>query len=206
MTNARSWEIAAIVALALGRLLFMVELGWRLPFILVVMIGWGGYVYLRLRDRPALRAYWGLETTTFRSSFFQLLPVAVLLVATFVGYGFYFETQVLDWSILVILLVYPLWGVVQQFLALGIFARNLADGWGGQRPDWQVILCTGGLFGLIHYPFPLLMLATCVLGLAYCWLYLRGYNLLALGVYHGWLGGVFFYTVLGRNSFMEAFG
>jgi ABC-type Mn2+/Zn2+ transport system permease subunit len=50
------------------------------------------------------------------------------------------------------------------------------------------------------------MVATFALGLAYTWLYLRGYNLIALGIYHGWLGGVFFYTVLGRNSYLEAFG
>jgi hypothetical protein len=202
----RGWEIAAIAGLALGRLLFMVELEWRLPFIAVVIFGIGGYVWNRLRRLPGLRRYWGLTVRGFWSSWLSLLPVAIVLMATFFGYGRYYGTEVVDWSLLVILLVYPLWGIVQQFLALGIFARNLADGWGGGRPDWQVILATGGLFGLIHYPFPLLMVATFALGLAYTWLYLRGYNLIALGIYHGWLGGVFFYTVLGRNSYLEAFG
>ena len=202
----RLYEILAIAALAFGRLLFMVELGWRLPFIIVVVVGWSSYVYYRLQAKPELRSYWGLLTDGFWSSFLKLLPIALLCIASFLAYGFYFETEVLDWTLIIIVLVYPIWGIVQQFLALGIFARNLSDGWGGNRPEWQVILLTGGLFGLIHYPFPLLMLATFFLGLVYAWLYLRGYNLLALGVYHGVLGGVFFYTVLGRNSFLEAFG
>ncbi len=197
----RGYEILAILAVVLGRLLFMVELEWRLPFILVVALGWGGYVWSRSRAEPDILAYWGLTTDNFRPSFLQLLPVALGCVALFVGYGFYFKTEVLDWSLVLILLLYPLWGIVQQFLALGIFAQNIRDGW--SRPEWQVILLTGGLFGLIHYPFPLLMAATFFLGLAYSWLYLRGYSILALGIYHGWLGGVFFYTVLGRNSFAE---
>ena len=202
----RLYEILAILFLALGRLVFMVELGWRLPFIAVVILGWGGYVYQRLQDEPELKTYWGLTTDDFRRDFLRLLPIALACVALFVAYGFYFETEVLDWSLLLILLVYPIWGVAQQFLALSIFARHLKDGWGGGRADWLVILCTGGLFGLIHYPFPLLMGATFLLGLTYAYLYLRGYNILVLGLYHGWLGGVFFYTVLGRNSFAEAFG
>jgi len=202
----RLYEILAIAALAFGRLLFMVELGWRLPFIIVVVLGWSSYVYYRLQAKPELRNYWGLLTDGFWSSFLKLLPIALLCIASFLAYGFHFETEVLDWTLIIIILVYPIWGIVQQFLALGIFARNLSDGWGGNRPEWEVILLTGGLFGLIHYPFPLLMLATFFLGLVYAWLYLRGYNLLALGVYHGVLGGVFFYTVLGRNSFLEAFG
>ncbi len=202
----RGWEIAAIVAVALGRLLFMVELGWRLPFIAVVIIGWSYYVYRRLREAPGLRSYWGLRTDNFWQSFLRLLPLAIFLLASFIGYGLYFGTEVLDWSVLIVMLVYPVWGIVQQFLALGIFSRNISDGWGGNRPEWQTILLTGGLFGLIHYPFPILMLATFVLGLVYTWLYLRGYNLIALGVYHGLLGAMFFYTVLGRNAFLEAFG
>ena len=200
----RTLEILAILAVVIGRLYFMVELGWRLPFILVVGLGWIGYVWYRTRAEPRLVNYWGLTTDNFRASFLLLLPVALVCVLLFFAYGFYFGTQVVDWSLLLILLLYPLWGAVQQFLALGIFARNLEDGW--QRPEWQVVLLTGGLFGLNHYPFPLLMAATFLLGLAYSWLYLRGFNLLALGIYHGWLGGVFFYTVLGRNSFAEIGG
>ena len=202
----RLLEVAAIIAVAAGRLLFMLELGWRIPFILIVTLGWGAYVYWRIRQAPNMKSYWGLTLTGFRASFTALLPIALACATVFLAFGYYFETQVLDWTIIIILLTYPLWGAVQQFLALGVFARNLKDGWGGRAKDWQVIVATGLLFGLIHYPFPVLMAATTVLGLTYSWLYLRGYNLLAMGIYHGWLGGLFFYTVLGRNPFLEALG
>ena len=203
--HRRAWEIAAIFAIALGRLLFMVKLGWRLPFIAVVTLAWAGYVYYRLRAVPGLAQYWGWRTDNFWGSFWRLLPIGIGCAVLFLAYGFFFGTSVLDWTIVFIFITYPIWGILQQFLALGVFARNVKEGWGG-RPDWQVILLTGGLFGLIHYPFPLLMAATFILGLAYSYLYLRGYNLIAMGIYHGWLGGLFFYTVLGRNSFLEAFG
>jgi hypothetical protein len=48
--------------------------------------------------------------------------------------------------------------------------------------------------------------ATFLLAIVYTWLFLRGSSILALGIYHGWLSGVFFYSVLGRNPWLEAFG
>lgn len=59
---------------------------------------------------------------------------------------------------------------------------------------------------IAHYPFLLLIGATFLLALVYTTLYFRGRNLLALGIYHGWLATFFFYWVLGRDSWLEAFG
>ncbi|MEL6142145.1 MAG: hypothetical protein AAFU67_11055, partial [Bacteroidota bacterium] len=109
-------------------------------------------------------------------------------------------------SIILILLLYPIWGVLQQFLVLGIFARNLTDGWGGKLPLILVVGLTAVLFSIIHYPSSLLIGATFFLAIAYVILYLRGYNIISLGIYHGWLAAFFFYSVLGRNPWLEAFG
>lgn len=77
---------------------------------------------------------------------------------------------------------------------------------GDRVSDHTIILITASLFGLIHYPEPILILGTFLLALAYMYLYLRGRNLIVLGIYHGWLAAFFFYCVLGRNSWEEAFG
>jgi hypothetical protein len=35
---------------------------------------------------------------------------------------------------------------------------------------------------------------------------LRIRNVFVLGIFHGWLGALFFYTVAGRDPFLEVFG
>ena len=204
--TTRRLELAAALLTALGKIVFMDTLDWRAPYIATAVLGWIGYVVYQSRREPGVLRYWGLKDTDFRRSSLRLLPVALLLTAAFFAAGSYFQTSVADRTLLYVLLLYPIWGIVQQFIVLGVFARNLEDGFGGRVPAWAVIFITAALFGLIHYPFPLLMLATFFLGLVYCWLFLRGYSLIALGIYHGLLGGVFFYTVLGRNPWVEAFG
>jgi uncharacterized protein len=50
------------------------------------------------------------------------------------------------------------------------------------------------------------MLGTFILALLYGYIYLRSRNLYVLGLFHGWLGALFFYTVVGRDPFAEVFG
>jgi hypothetical protein len=50
------------------------------------------------------------------------------------------------------------------------------------------------------------MIATFFLAAVYGWVYWKERNLYVLGLFHGWLGGIFYYTVLGRDPFVEVFG
>lgn len=204
--QTRLYETIAAALTGIGKIVFINLIDLRLPYIIITIVGWLGYVIYRYRQNPEIIRYWGLGTENFSKSFLQLLPVALACMAIFVGAGYYFGTEVLDWSLVLILLLYPIWGVLQQFLVLGIYSRNLADGWGGQRSEATIIGLTAVLFAIIHYPSPMLIGATFLLAIVYTWLFLRGSSILALGIYHGWLGGVFFYTVLGRNPWLEAFG
>lgn len=204
--RTRLYETIAAALTAVGKIVFINVIDLRLPYIIITIVGWLGYIIYRYRQEPEIIRYWGLGTENFRKSFLQLLPVALACTAIFVGAGYYFQTDVLDWSLVFILLLYPIWGILQQFLVLGIYSRNLSDGWGGQRSETTVIALTAVLFAIVHYPSPLLIGATFLLAIVYTWLFLRGSSILALGIYHGWLGGVFFYTVLGRNPWLEAFG
>jgi hypothetical protein len=206
LNRTRLYEIIAAALTGIGKVVFINLIDLRLPYIILTILGWLGYVIYRYRQQPEILKYWGLGTDNFRKSFLQLLPLVLVCMALFVGIGFYFQTEVLDWSLLLMLLLYPIWGILQQFLVLGIYSRNLADGWGGQRSEPLVIGLTAVLFAIIHYPSPMLIGATFLLAIVYTWLFLRGSSILALGIYHGWLGGIFFYTVLGRNPWLEAFG
>lgn len=73
-------------------------------------------------------------------------------------------------------------------------------------PDVVIITLTAVLFGLLHYPYYWLMAGTFVLALFYGHVYLKARNVYVLGIFHGWLGALFFYTVVGRDPFEEVFG
>jgi membrane protease YdiL (CAAX protease family) len=82
---------------------------------------------------------------------------------------------------------------------------NMSDLKGEHLNNWAIILFSALLFSSIHYPFVWLMIGTFLLAIFYGFIYLRGKNIYALGLFHGWLAGLFYYTVVGRDPFLEMF-
>ena len=135
----------------------------------------------------------------------MLLPFGIVSISVFFILGFYLDSIIITWHIFPILLLYPIWGTIQQFLVISIVAGNLKDLRQARLSNTVIIIVTALLFGMIHYPFYWLMFGTFILALFYGYIYLRIRNLYVLGLFHGWLGGVFFYTVVGRDPFIEIF-
>jgi membrane protease YdiL (CAAX protease family) len=181
-------------------------LGMRLPFIVTAIAGWTTYVFLRRQQIPGILQYWGFRTDNFGKALRMVFPFGIISIITFFVLGFYLRTLNITWHIIPILLLYPIWGTIQQFLVIGIVAGNLKDLESRNISGWLIIFSTALLFGAIHYPFYWLMLGTFVLALFYGYIYLRVRNVYVLGIFHGWLGGLFFYTVVGRDPFEEVFG
>ena len=115
-------------------------------------------------------------------------------------------TLTLHWHMLPLLALYPVWGLVQQFLIQALVVGNLHDGVPALRSAWKLAPIGAALFSAAHWPDLTLMAATFLLGLAFTPLYLRVRNLWPLGVYHGWLGVLAYYWVLGRDPWTELFG
>lgn len=201
----RLFEIIAVVLTGIGKFVFMDWLQLKIVFIVAACLFWIGYVVYRKKQNKAATEYWGLTFDNFGKTLLELLPIALLLVLSFVLVGSYRGTNVLDWTIVPVLLLYPIWGVLQQFIIIGILATDLKDFKGNRLPELAVMLIVATVFGLVHYPHFLLIGATFLLALVYTKLFLRGRNLIALGAYHGWLGAFFYYTVLGRNTWNEVF-
>jgi hypothetical protein len=207
ITNrTRLLEAGAVVLTGLGKFIFMDMLEWRLLYITTACLGWLAYVLYRRSQSPEILAYWGFTTIGFWRTFRLLLPFAVALLVVFYLLGNHWGTNRLNWGILPIMLMYPLWGIVQQFLIVGLIGKNLRDLEQPKLALGVVILVTATVFAVVHFPFLLLVAGTFGLALVYTWLYLQGHNLLVLGIYHGWLGGFFFYTLLARDPWQEVFG
>lgn len=136
----------------------------------------------------------------------MVLPFGFIAIATFFIVGFYLKTINLSWRVIPILILYPIWGTIQQFLVIGLVAGNMKDLKKSKLPDVVIITLTAVLFGLLHYPYYWLMAGTLVLALFYGYVYLKARNVYVMGIFHGWLGALFFCTVVGRDPFEEVFG
>ncbi|MEL6673276.1 MAG: CPBP family intramembrane glutamic endopeptidase [Bacteroidota bacterium] len=202
----RKGEIAAVVATGLGKFILMDALDLRFLYISLACLGWLGYILYRASQDKDVLVYWGLNRQAFRRTFLEFLPVALGLAGLFVLIGHQLGTHILSWHILPILLIYPLWGIIQQFIMIGIMARNLKDLQRTHLSDKLIILLTALVFAVVHFPYLWLVVATFFLTLTYTFLYLRGRNLVVMGIFHGWMGAVYFYTIMARDPWLEVFG
>jgi hypothetical protein len=204
--SIRVLEICAVVITAIGKFVFMDCLNLKLAFITTAIIIWTGYVVYRINKNPAIAKQWGFRKDNFAKTVRLILPFAVVAIVLFLIIGLFRHTINISWHILPILILYPIWGTIQQFLLIGLIVGNLTDSQIGRMSKSISIVLAALVFGGIHYPFVWLMVGTFVLALFYGAVYLKERNLYALGVFHGWLAAFFFYMVVGRDPFLETFG
>lgn len=202
----RITEITTVVLTAAGKFLFMDFLGWRFPFIVTAIIFWVCYIIYRSREKPGVLKYWGFRTDNFSTVLKKVLPFGLIAIISFIGIGLYNDTINFTWHIVPILILYPVWGIIQQFLLIALTAGNMHDMKRYHLNKWIIITISAVLFALVHYPFIWLIAATFLLALFYGSIYLKDRNIYVLGIFHGWLAAVFYYTVIDRDPFVETFG
>ena len=204
--KTRTFELVAVGLTAIGKFVFMDFLQCRLPYIATAIIFWGCYMIYQYKKNPGITRYWGFRMDNFLTVVRSILPFGLTALAIFICIGLYQDTINITWHIIPILILYPIWGIIQQFLLIALTAGNLQDFKNLKLPKSLIIFFAAILFGLIHYPFAWLIVSTFILGIFYGVIYLKQRNIYALGIFHGWLGGLFFYTVVNRDPFIETFG
>src|SRR5687767_6507863 len=123
----RKIEIAAVFITGAGKFLFMDFLQWKLPFILFAITAWASYVIYRSKKVPGILKYWGFRMDTFKDVTLRILPYGIFFIAAFFIVGYIRGTINMTWHIIPILILYPIWGVIQQFLVIALVAGNLQD-------------------------------------------------------------------------------
>ena len=202
----RILEVIAVFFTAAGKFIFMDYLNWRFPFVVGASLFWLIYIIVRYRQQKGILEYWGFRTDNFRKVVKTILPFGLMAVTVFIVIGLVRNTINLTWHIIPILITYPIWGTIQQFLLISLLAGNLKDMNIKGLKDWQIIVIAAVLFSAVHYPEMWLVLGTFILALFYGYVFLGERNLYALGLFHGWLGGLFYYTVMDKDPFLDTFG
>ncbi len=82
--------------------------------------------------------------------------------------------------------------MAQDYGLVCVFYRRLRE---LLPAGWRPVVAGGLLFGMFHLPNPFLTLVTVIAGALACLVYERRPNLLALGVVHGAISFVLFYSL-----------
>ncbi len=151
-------EAAAVVVTGAAHLVLTTWLNKQMAFTIAAILFWLVFVGVRVhRDRSVLRR-WGFRKEGFWRSVRMLLPFGVVAIIATVGYGLLAGTLLFTWRFFLLLVLYPAWGLVQQFLVVGLLAGNLRKG--GRLSPWVIIVAISLLFAAIHLPsIPLVVAA-----------------------------------------------
>jgi len=168
----------------------------KLPFMLAAGAFWTVWLAWRLKTVPGLAVAWGIRRDNLASAAIPCAIAGGLGLVGMTAWGFHaghFPAAATFW---IVLLLYPVWGFVQQFLLNALLASNLRR----LLPSWAVVPIAAVLFSAAHAPDLPLMALTLVAGVMWSWIYLARPNLWVLGLSHGILGAVAYYGVLGRDA------
>ena len=197
------FEISALVATGGLKFLLMDWLDLRAAYIAGICLFWLTYIYIKYRKDPSVIILWGIQKKNFKTTFLFLLPFATVFMAGIGIYGYLSEAILWNWHILPIFMLYPVWGLIQQFMVAGLVSGNLKSIKNPQFSNYQIILLTSSLFSLVHYPDGFLMLFTFMMQWVFTTAFLRWKNIWPLGIYHGWIATFLLYYVLERDLWME---
>jgi hypothetical protein len=197
----RRGDAEAVAAVATGLLhVGLTEVaGSMAAFMGIAIAAWGAYAVHRVRADRSVVDEWGVRLRGTRGLFLvaaaALVPVAIAMGVVGARLGHALATP----GLAVLLVLYPFWAFVEQFLLQAMLARNLFA-----RASIPVVtIACSVLFALDHLPQWPLAGATLVLALALTPLYLRTRRLLPLAWFHGWTGALFYVWVLGRDPLRE---
>jgi hypothetical protein len=192
--------MGAVVSTGLAKFVIADWLNRHVLFMIGASLFWLAFVILRTKRSPGVLEEWGFTTRNLMRSAQWLLPPATFFAVAMVLVGLAMGRALLSWRIFPVLLLYPLWGFVQQFLIVALLAGNLRK---TSLPEPAVVVITALLFAAVHIPSLPLVVITFAMALVTTLVFLRLRTLYAIGVFHGLLATIAYFFVLGRDPATE---
>lgn len=182
--------IEILSALITGLLFIYLGHQYHIEYICITSVIWISYIFFSTQQQ---RDNWGITTKYLYKA--SILPTQLFILGLFYIYLNTKTTQPTKTPHLILLLLfYPLWGLLQQFLIQSMIIKNIS-----QLNTLLLIIIGGSLFSIIHIHTPKILGPTFVLGSACTYCYIKNNNIIPLGIYHGILASLYFYFVLNQN-------
>ncbi len=205
ITNYPRIELIAVVLTGILKYILMDWLQMRAIYIAGICIFWSAYILYRYSTNREVLKHWGFTRDNFKRSLAFLLPLVVVSITIFLIYAYFNHTLTFTWHILPIICLYPIWGIIQQYLVLGLITNNLVSLVKPRINRLVLIFLISALFGLVHYISTFLMIFTFVMEIVFLLAYFKWRNLWAIGIAHGLIGSFLLYFVLIRDLWSELF-
>ena len=196
-----SLEVFAVVATGLLYYVFK-YIGARSVFIIAAACFWMVFIYNQANNDSTAMDKWGFRGRNLAPCFLTATLLAVPILVAMAGFASSRGKLTFPAHAWILLVLYPIWGIIQQFLVQALVVRNVARSSLALSPA-AIVLIGATVFAMAHLNNLELLLATFGLGLVFVPLYLRYRNLWPLGLYHGWLGTLFYFWVLHRDPWSK---
>jgi hypothetical protein len=201
----QQFELISITITAALKFLMMDWLQWRGFYITGICLFWLGYVVVQVKKNKYQLDLWGFRKVSFKQSMFFLSPIIALTILGCIIYAGLKGRLFFSWQLLTVLVLYPIWGLIQQFLMLGIITQNLSSLFVTKVNRYMIVIIVSVLFSLIHYPSYFLMIVTFFLETLFITVYFKWKNLWAIGIAHGWIATFLLFYISDRNLWRELF-
>jgi uncharacterized protein len=206
--NSRYFRIIELFSVTLTVLLKFILMDWlgmRAFYIAGICVFWMSYVAYRYYLDHSILKYWGYKKENFGKSQRILLPFVIASIGITILYAHMNGISLLNPGIIPVILLYPVWGIIQQFLLVCILSENLKNTSFFISRKYHLMIVVSGFFSLIHYPYLSLMVFTFIMEIVFLEVYMRWRNLWALGFAHGIIATFLLYFVLNRDLWIELF-
>lgn len=201
-----TFELAGIIATAVLKFIMMEWLNMVAFYVTGISLFWIGYIIYRYFHDSTILVKWGFRKEGFRQTLVFMIPfISICVIASIILGDVNSSVVILNWRLIPVLFLYPLWGLFQQYIMLVLIADNLVELEKVELNKYQAILITSLLFSLIHYPSFFLMIFTFFMEVIFLLAWFRWKNLLALGLTHGLVATFLLFYVLDRDLWLELF-
>lgn len=197
--RGRPFELIAAAVTAAGKFILADWLGLALEYTVGAIAFWVIYVVLRHKANPTVLARWGFRREGMERAAIMSGAACAAGAAFCIGYALATGRGIVNWNLALILLLYPAWGLIQQFLLVALLADNVMALRRERTPEFVVVMFSALVFSAIHFPETDLMIATFFLGAATTLIFFHTRNIWTVGVLHGWFASLFYFLVMGHD-------
>jgi len=196
-------EVIAVFITGILKFIFLNILQMRAIYIISICLCWFLYVYFKYRSNPKILEYWGFRSENFKSSVIFILPFTIFSIIVFTLYAILKNTDIFNIHILPIFILYPLWGLIQQFIMIGIIFQTLKNSRKIKLTENQTIMIICSIFSIVHFPYLWLMIFTFFMEYLFVKVFLKYRNIWAIGLHHGWIATFLLFYGQNRDLFEE---
>jgi hypothetical protein len=145
-------EIAAVIATGGLHLVLVNAFNARAAFIGFSIVAWTAYIAARLWNEPGSVVSWGFSSHNLLDASTSATLVAISAAAMMALIGHLQHGLSISWHMLPLLLLYPIWGLIQQLLVQALVAANLETVSPVLSSRLIITTICALLFGIVHLP------------------------------------------------------